>query len=282
MKLQDRAKKAQNSITKKIFKLMQEKQSNLALSLDVSDKKFFFDILERCADQTLILKTHIDIIEGFNDQFINRLLTLREKYNFLIFEDRKFADIGNTVKLQYTSGIFKIIDWADIVNAHIFPGSGIIQGLRQAWKESKRDQGLILLPQMTSRENLFTSQVMQKAVEWSQKYSDYVIGFIGAAEQENRETEEFKNREIKEQRNREMSLKRLRRLSWPEFLIMCPGVKLEEVGDDFGQTYVSPQTAIEQGADIIIVGRGIYQYDEPGKAAAEYRLQAWEALKSRD
>jgi orotidine-5'-phosphate decarboxylase len=33
-------------------------------------------------------------VEDFNDNLIHRLKELSEKHKFLIFEDRKFADIG--------------------------------------------------------------------------------------------------------------------------------------------------------------------------------------------
>jgi orotidine-5'-phosphate decarboxylase len=48
---------------------------------------------------------------------------------------RKFADIGIT--LQYTKGLFRIAEWADLVTVHILPGEGIIQALEQVNSKSK-------------------------------------------------------------------------------------------------------------------------------------------------
>lgn len=40
------------------------------------------------------MQTHIDIVEDFDLDLADKLVALSEKYDFLIFEDRKFADIG--------------------------------------------------------------------------------------------------------------------------------------------------------------------------------------------
>lgn len=82
-----------------------------------------------------MLKTHIDIINDFNEENLDKLVELASKHNFVIFEDRKFADIGNTVKSQFAKGVFKISKWAHIVNAHSICGQGCIQGLKEVNKK---------------------------------------------------------------------------------------------------------------------------------------------------
>ncbi|PIR76511.1 MAG: orotidine-5'-phosphate decarboxylase [Candidatus Magasanikbacteria bacterium CG10_big_fil_rev_8_21_14_0_10_42_10] len=248
----DRATYTTNTIAKRLFHLMDEKQTNLCVSADVLTKDELLTLADTIGPEICIFKTHIDIVEDFDNTVIIELQRLSEKHNFLLFEDRKFADIGNTVKHQYQHGIYHIADWADITNAHVLPGPGIIEGLRDVGMTKGR--GLLLLAEMSSKGSLATGEYTKKTIELAETYKDFVIGFILQQKLSDN----------------------------PGMIHMTPGVKMRDIGDPLGQQYNSPTYVIgEKGSDVIIVGRGIYEAENPVETAKAYRKAGWDAYLSR-
>ncbi len=248
----ERAQLTQNPTARKLFKLMDAKQTNLALSVDVTDKKTFLKLADVIGSEICVLKTHMDIIEDFDWDLISQLQSLSQKHNFLIFEDRKFADIGNTVQLQYEKGIYHISDWADIVNAHTVPGPGIIEGLKKIGLP--KGHGLLLLAEMSSAGNLATGSYTDETIKMAEEHDDFVIGFI--------------------------TMRKL--VDDPKFINFTPGVKLAAGGDNLKQVYKTPEDVIlKNGSDIIIVGRDIYEHADPLDSAKMYREAAWNAYQMR-
>ncbi len=245
-----------NPLTKKLRSRIDEKQSNLVLSLDVSSTDKFFGILDKCAESVVMLKTHIDIIEDFNPDFIKRLVEYSQRYNFLIFEDRKFADIGSTVQKQFRSGVYKISDWAEYVTVHMIAGDAILKGLF----DGLENRSSFLLARMSAKGNLITEDYTRKVIEAGVKNEKYVSGFIGHGDSPE-------------------DIRRLRNKIPEAMCLMMPGVQIGSNGDNLGQQYISPQQAVENGADCIIVGRGIIAAEDVAQTAAEYRKIAYDAYR---
>lgn len=247
-----RAKLCANPTAIRLLELMDKKETNLAIAADVITKKKLLEIADGLGPEICLLKTHIDIVGDFDADLIIELQRLSEKHNFLIFEDRKFADIGNTVKHQYRDGIYHIADWAHIVNAHSVPGPGIIEGLKEVGL--KKGRGLVLLAEMSSKGTLAKGSYTEETLKMAEANKDFVIGFIA-----------------------------MRQLTDDQcFINMTPGVQLSQGGDNLGQQYNTPENVIgKQKSDIIIVGRGIYESANPVAEARKYREAGWTAYKNR-
>ncbi|KAG6831129.1 dihydroorotate dehydrogenase [Tricholoma furcatifolium] len=260
-----RALKHTNPAAKLLLETMERKKSNLAVSVDVTKSKDFLAIIDAVGPFT-----HVDILEDFEHTVIGQLQELSKKHDFVIFEDRKFADIdaGNTVVLQYSSGVHKIASWSHITNAHPVPGPSIVTGLASVGLPLGR--GLILLAEMSTKGALTTGVYTDEAVRMARARRDFVMGFIAQRRMEDvglREGEAVDQDE--------------------DFLILSPGVGLHAKGDAMGQQYRTPkEVVLESGCDVIIVGRGIYGTDPSltdaiASRAKEYMVEGWEAYQQR-
>lgn len=241
-----RASLTRHPVAHKLFKLMEDKKSNLCVAVDVTEKKELLDLAQKLGPEICLLKTHIDLLEDFTPDVPHQLQQLADKHQFLLFEDRKFADIGRTVALQYGKGIYHIADWAHLTNAHIVPGPGIVEGLKQVGLPLKR--GLLLLAEMSSHKTLAQGNYTEQAVQMAEEHLDFVCGFIC-----------------------------LRKLTDnPALLHLTPGVKFAIGSDSLGQTYRSLEDVLlRNGTDIPIVGRDITHHADPLQQAKLYRNQAW-------
>ena len=240
-----------NPVAKQFLQLMHEKKTNLSVAMDVTDKSQFLEITDQVGPEICLLKTHIDIVKDCDENFIQGVHQLSLKHNFLIFEDRKFADIGNTVSLQYGEGVYHIADWAPITNAHITPGPGVIEGLKQVGLA--KGNALLLIAQLSSKGNLLDKHTQETALQWAEQHDDFVIGFIA-----------------------QQAL-----IDSPNWLTLTPGIHLSATQDNLSQQYRTPQQAIADGSDVVIVGRAIIQDVKPQQAAQQYRTAAWEAYEQR-
>lgn len=253
-----RADNHSSAVARHLLATIVAKQSNLCASLDVRTTKELLDLCDKVGPYVCLIKTHIDIIDDFDyESTVGGLLQLSKKHNFLIFEDRKFADIGSTVKAQYTGGVFKIAKWADITNAHGVPGEGIVTGLEAGAKEATTDpRGLIMLAELSSKGSLAVGEYSRKTVDIARNNKQFVFGFIA----QNRMAEHADE----------------------DWLILTPGVGLDDKGDGLGQQYRPVDEVIANGSDVIIVGRGLYgKGRDPVAEAKRYQKAGWDAYMRR-
>ena len=229
---------AKHPVAQKLLKVAMAKKSNLIASADVTTTAELLKLAQEVGPHIAALKTHIDIITDFSfEATILPLKKLAEEHNFLIMEDRKFGDIGNTQELQFTQGIYKISEWADFVTSHVIGGYDSLNCFGNV--------GVVTIVSMSSKGTLTDANYQQEALKVASTHPN-VIG--GVSQNKLPET----------------------------MLLFTPGVNLDVKGDGKGQQYNTPQHVFTNlKTDFIIVGRGIYQAEDAAATAEFYKNVGW-------
>ena len=157
-----------NPIITKINRLIMEKHTNIILSADIDNPEKVIDLIEKTGDYILGVKLHTDIYKSQNISYLtNQIKILKKKYNLIIIEDRKCADIGYIVRKQVSI----MSEWADIVTAYGITGSSMIEAINDV------DMGVLLIHNLSTKDNLIDDH-HSKAIEQMALKNKNVIGFI--------------------------------------------------------------------------------------------------------
>jgi len=236
------------------------KKSLVVLAADLPTIEELVDLIADVGEYVAVVKTHVDAVEGFSEESWANVVDEARNQGVLLFEDRKFADIGRIAQTQM-GGMYNIRGWADIVTSHSISGPDVVDGIAAAWEDVERVGGVLLLAQMSSRGNLLDEAYTKETLGIG-RASPHVMGFIGNGSSYDDVLE-------------------LREMVGRGKMIWTPGVSLSAEEGVLGQRYGNPSDAIRAGSDAIIVGSGIHGSLSPSEAAEEYAKASWDALMER-
>ena len=141
---------ATSPMAKRYMDVATNKQSLVCLAADRNTMAGLFDLMEAVGPHVAALKTHVDLVDDWSPEAWCAFCKAAHEADLLIFEDRKFADIGKISRTQM-AGIYDIRSWSDLVTAHLISGPDIVDGLQAGWNDVGRTGGVLLLAQMSSR-----------------------------------------------------------------------------------------------------------------------------------
>lgn len=252
--------------TKQLSSIIKKKQTNICLSLDETNWTKFFSILDKVKDKICLLKIHLDLMEDFDQNVINKLIIMSKAFNFMIWEDRKLCDIGNTNKLivdkllsyKYKQSednkleIFKYvpnIKFNDLIDLNkkslidfisINPTGGM-----ESLKPLFGKIGIFVLAEMSCFGNIINTQNCMEILNMTNNNNKHISGVI--------------NQTIDKE------------VIHPNLLSLTPGVNLSQNKDGSGQKYRGLDK-LQHKPDILVVGRYIYKAENPRENILELLL----------
>ena len=196
---------------------------NIIWAADVPSMKQLFEQLDVYGSKISILKLHIDTFHDFSQENLLKLVDYKKRYNIILWEDRKFADIGNIMIKQIKNSIYYYLDWVDMFSIHCISGHESLTATMNEFPKLK----WILIGQLSSKGNLIDNNYTIKCKD-IYKSSPNVVGIV---------CQEYLG---------------------PKYIHIVPGISKHIEDDNQGQHYSDMEQ--KSFADFYVVGRSISKF----------------------
>lgn len=239
----------QNSILRKLFKIMIDKQTNLCIAANFETTEQLVQFIDKVGKHVCIIKTQVEDMGG-GPEIAKILKRKKEEHNFLIFEDRKFGvETKKTIQSQYAGSY---VGYADFVT--VLPDERVIEAIETVVESANisEPRGCLVLCE-TSFETKIKLPSPQESLELAKSHK-ICAGVIAQKLQVS-----------------------------GDIIKLSPGVHLKLNSDGLDQCWRHPSEVIADGTDIVIVGRGITgaPEEEHEKITCLYKDAAWQAYKEQ-
>lgn len=229
----------------------ESKTCELILALDIEERSVAIDLLKRAGDDLEWVKIGLQMFTKYGPEYVREISDLGKK----IFLDLKLHDIPNTVAKAVESVSELPIH---MLTLHTCGGSEMMEWAVKAQKSNKPDLQLLGVTVLTSMDEAgLAAMGIEETV-------DNRISRLARLAQDSGMTGLVCS-------PHEVSL--LKQQLGQSITLVTPGVR--PVGADAGdqKRIMTPAKAADAGSDFIVVGRPIYQADDPAAIVASIRSE---------
>jgi orotidine-5'-phosphate decarboxylase len=225
-------------------------KDKLIVALDVSDAKKALDIVDMLGDYAAVFKVGFELFVTAGPKIVEDI----RKKGKRVFLDLKFHDIPNTVtKAAIAASRLGVY----MLNVHTSGGLDMMKRCRDSVaescsKENIKKPKIIGVTVLTSlNEEMLKNEV---GVHYSLK--NHVKHLAMLARQAGLDGVVASPQEIK----------MIKQSCGKDFLVVTPGIRTSWTPPDDQHRTATPKEALKNGADYIVMGRGILKQEDPIKA----------------
>lgn len=212
------------------------------IALDFPNLEKTIKFLDKFCGEKLFVKIGMELYLQNGPVVIEEI----KKRGHKIFLDLKLHDIPNTV-YSAAKGLAKFD--IDILTVHAAGGSEMLKGAKRAINEVGAKTKIIAITQLTST----SEEDMQREQNIKTTIEESVLNYTKLAKESG----------VDGVVSSVLETAKIRKQSGDNFLIINPGIRLEEDSKGDQKRVATPNIAKEEGASYIVVGRSITSSEDP-------------------